>query len=184
MSSEKAKGNSKYINNNTTNNVSNNIINSNENNGAENYDLLMLDNQLCFSLYVCSKEIIKRYKPLLDPYDLTYTGYIIMMALWEKDNVTVKELGKRLYLDSGTLTPMLKKLESRDFIKRIRSSSDERNVFIQLSEKGLNLKKDALQIPKDLICNLGLEPQSTGELLGGLHQMMQLFTTNEENSID
>ncbi|MBP5460260.1 MAG: MarR family transcriptional regulator, partial [Clostridia bacterium] len=75
-------------------------------------ELLKLDNQLCFSLYVCSKEVIKRYKPLLEPYGLTYTGYITMMALWEKDNVNVKELGSRLFLDSGTLTPLLKKLEA------------------------------------------------------------------------
>ena len=74
-------------------------------------ELLKLDNQLCFSLYVCSKEVIKRYKPLLEPYGLTYTGYITMMALWEKDNVNVKELCSRLFLDSGTLTPLLKKLE-------------------------------------------------------------------------
>ncbi|MBP5272403.1 MAG: MarR family transcriptional regulator, partial [Clostridia bacterium] len=81
-------------------------------------ELLKLDNQLCFSLYVCSKEVIKRYKPLLEPYGLTYTGYITMMALWEKDNVNVKELGSRLFLDSGTLTPLLKKLEAQGYVER------------------------------------------------------------------
>ena len=139
------------------------------------YELLMLDNQLCFSLYVCSKEIIKKYKPLLDPYGLTYTGYIILMALWEKDNITVKELGKRLYLDSGTLTPMLKKLEALNYIKRVRSSSDERNVFIYLTEKGREFREDALQFPKELICSLDLTPDYAGGLLQALHQMMQRF---------
>jgi DNA-binding MarR family transcriptional regulator len=143
------------------------------------YGLLKLDNQLCFSLYVCSKEIIKKYKPLLDPYGLTYTGYIIMMALWEQDNITVKELGKRLYLDSGTLTPMLKKLEALEYIKRNRSSSDERNVFIQLTEVGKDLKIQALQIPKNLICNLDLDPQYASELLKGLHQMMRMLESTE-----
>lgn len=143
------------------------------------YELLMLDNQLCFSLYVCSKEIIKKYKPLLDPYGLTYTGYIIMLALWEEDNVTVKDLGKKLYLDSGTLTPMLKKLELQNYIKRIRSSSDERNVFIQLTQKGLELKTEAIHIPESLICTLDLEPQYAGDLLRGLHEMMRKLEAGE-----
>jgi len=146
------------------------------NKGSDNpitgYELLKLENQLCFSLYVCSKEIIKKYKPLLDPYGLTYTGYIILLALWEEDNITVKELGKRLYLDSGTLTPMLKKQESQHFIKRTRSSSDERNVFIQLTDKGTELKSEALRIPESLVCTLDLSPKYAGDLLKGLHEMM------------
>ncbi|MGB4659990.1 MAG: MarR family transcriptional regulator, partial [Mobilitalea sp.] len=92
-----------------------------------------------------------------------------------KDDITVKELGTRLYLDSGTLTPMLKKLEAQDYVKRIRSSSDERNVFIQLTLKGRAFQDTALQIPKDLICNLDLEPQYAVGLLNGLHQMMLKF---------
>lgn len=146
-----------------------------ENNQKDNteYELLKLDNQLCFSLYVCSKEIIRKYKPLLDPYGLTYTGYIILMALWEVDNINVKDLGKRLYLDSGTLTPMLKKLESQGYITRTRSSSDERNVYIQLTAKGKELKDEAIQIPKAMICNLAMEPGYAGDLLRGLHRMMQ-----------
>jgi MarR family transcriptional regulator, organic hydroperoxide resistance regulator len=149
-----------------------------------NYDLLMLDNQLCFSLYVCSKEIIKKYKNLLDPYGLTYTGYIIMMALWEKDDVTVKELGRRLYLDSGTLTPMLKKLEALEYIKRIRSSSDERNVYIQLAPKGRDLKKEAIGIPKSMICNLDLDPKYASCLLESLHQMMQRLEETADPTIE
>lgn len=145
----------------------------NEQNNSTDYELLKLDNQLCFSLYVCSKEIIRKYKPLLDPYGLTYTGYIILMALWEADNINVKDLGKRLYLDSGTLTPMLKKLESQGYITRTRSSSDERNVYIQLTAKGKEFKAEAIQIPKAMICDLALEPEYAGDLLKGLHRMMQ-----------
>lgn len=147
------------------------------------YELLMLENQLCFSLYVCSKEIIKKYKNLLDPFGLTYTGYIILMALWEKDDVTVKELGKRLYLDSGTLTPMLKKLETLEYIKRIRSSSDERNVYIQLTDQGRDLKMKALDIPKSMICNLDLDPKYAGILLDSLHKMMKRLEETEDPSI-
>lgn len=154
-------------------------LNETKQNDPSGYELLMLDNQLCFSLYVCSKEIIKKYKPLLDPYGLTYTGYIIMLALWEEDNVTVKDLGKKLYLDSGTLTPMLKKLELQNYIKRIRSSSDERNVFIQLTQKGLELKTEAIRIPESLICTLDLEPKYAGDLLRGLHEMMHKLETGE-----
>ena len=151
--------------------------NTNKTEAATNscYDLLKLDNQLCFSLYVCSKEIIKKYKPLLDPHGLTYTGYIILLALWEEDNVNVKELGKRLYLDSGTLTPMLKKLESQDYIKRTRSLNDERNVYIELTEKGKDLQKEAIHIPENLICTLDIEAQYASGLLQGLHQMMRIL---------
>ena len=161
------------------------INNHNESSATDNtdYELLMLENQLCFSLYVCSKEIIKKYKNLLDPYGLTYTGYIILMALWEKDDITVKELGKRLYLDSGTLTPMLKKLESLEYIKRIRSLNDERNVYIQLTDQGRDLKKKALTIPKSMICNLDLDPKYAGILLDSLHKMMKRLEETEDPSI-
>jgi len=140
------------------------------------YNALSLDNQLCFSLYVCSKEIIKKYKPLLAPYHLTYTGYIVMMALWEEDNITVKELGKKLYLDSGTLTPMLKKLEALHYIKRVRSHTDERNVYIQLTKKGIDLREEAVHIPDKLVCSMNLDLERGRQLLEELHQMMRLFT--------
>jgi MarR family transcriptional regulator, organic hydroperoxide resistance regulator len=146
----------------------------------DNYELLKLDNQLCFSLYVCSKEIIKKYKPLLDPYGLTYTGYIILLALWEEDNITVKDLGKKLYLDSGTLTPMLKKLETQNYIKRTRSLIDERNVNIELTVRGMELKKEALQIPEKMVCDLNLEPPYAEELLKSLHLMMGKLNEIEE----
>ena len=97
-------------------------------------DKLLLKNQLCFPLYVASKEIIRKYKEYLDPLDLTYTQYIVMMVLWEENSINVKHLGERLYLDSGTLTPLLKKLETHEYISRIRNKDDERNVIISLTE--------------------------------------------------
>src|SRR5690554_1291986 len=118
------------------------------------FDILKLDNQLCFSLYVCSKEIIRKYKTLLEPYGLTYTGYIIMMALWEEDHITIKNLGEKLFLDSGTLTPLLKKLEAQEYIVRNRSKKDERNVYISLTKKGKDLRSEALCIPEQLIATL------------------------------
>ncbi len=151
---------------------SDNKFTDKEKNFSEAYDILKLDNQLCFSLYVCSKEIIRLYKPLLDPYGLTYTGYIVMMALWEEDQVTVKNLGKRLFLDSGTLTPLLKKLETLGYIARSRSSQDERNVYIRLTQKGRDFRQEALQIPEKMICALNMDLEKAEQLLQSLHLMM------------
>ena len=113
-------------------------------------DILKLDNQLCFPLYVCSKEIVRKYKPLLDKIDLTYTQYITMMVLWDKKECNVKELGEVLFLDSGTLTPLLKKLEQKGLIIRKRNSSDERNLMVSLTKKGIDLKEKAISIPKNM----------------------------------
>ncbi|NTW71165.1 MAG: MarR family transcriptional regulator [Eubacteriaceae bacterium] len=135
-------------------------------------EALKLDHQLCFALYVSSKEIIKKYKPLLEPYGLTYTGYIALLALWEEDDVTVKDLGERLYLDSGTLTPLLKKLEALGLLDRKRGS-DERNVFISLTEKGKTLKKETLHIPRDLICSANIDLENARQLRALLHQFMK-----------
>lgn len=112
-----------------------------------NYDALKLENQICFPLYACSREIVKRYKPFLEEIDLTYTQYITMMVMWEKKCVNVKELGESLYLDSGTLTPLLKKLESRGLITRKRSDKDERNLIVTITEEGEKLKEKAADIP-------------------------------------
>ena len=111
---------------------------------------LKLKNQLCFPLYVCSKEIIKKYKPILDKLDLTYTQYIVMLVLWEYENINVKKLGDILFLDSGTLTPVLKKLESKGYISRIRDKDDERNLIISITENGKELKDKALNVPKEI----------------------------------
>ena len=139
---------------------------------ASSDEILKLDNQLCFALYVCSKEIIRKYKPLLEPLSLTYTGYITMLALWEKDNVTVKELGQRLTLDSGTLTPLLKKLETLTYVERIRSSDDERSVFVRLTDNGRALKREAAHVPEQMICSVNIERQKAIHLWGALHELM------------
>ena len=120
------------------------------------YDNLKIDNQICFALYACSKEMIKQYKPLLEPLGITYTQYIVLLVLWERDNITVKELGEPLHLDSGTLTPLLKKLEVQGLIERLRSLGDERNVYIKLTKQGINLKEEALKIPEKMFCSTGM----------------------------
>ncbi|MBQ8552477.1 MAG: MarR family transcriptional regulator [Clostridia bacterium] len=114
------------------------------------YDALKLENQICFPLYAASREIIKQYKPFLDELELTYTQYIAMMILWEKKTVTVKEMGDMLYLDSGTLTPLLKKLEAKGLVTRTRSHEDERNLNVGITEKGEVLKERAVDVPTGL----------------------------------
>ena len=145
-------------------------------------DYLTLDNQLCFALYVCSKEIIRMYKPHLEPFNLTYTGYITMMALWEQDNISVKELGKRLFLDSGTLTPLLKKLEAEGYAKRTRSEKDERTVIITLTDKGRNLKLQCGDIPKKMTGCAKLSQETTQILIDELHCMMQKMQKNQQDT--
>lgn len=110
-------------------------------------DPLLLDNQLCFALYSSSHLLTKVYKPLLKDLGLTYPQYLTMLALWEEDGVTVGSLGEKLYLDSGTLTPLLKRMEAAKLLKRERSGSDERQVFIHLTDKGRSLKRAAASIP-------------------------------------
>jgi len=135
-------------------------------------ELLKLDNQLCFALYACSREITKLYKPYLDKINLTYTQYITLLVLWENDNITVKELGKKLHLDSGTLTPLLKKLENMKFVKRVRDTEDERNVYISLTDEGLQLKEQAKDIPLKLFCSTGLAPEEALSLKEKLKDLL------------
>ena len=132
------------------------------------YECLKLKNQLCFPLYACSKEIIRKYKPYLDDIDLTYTQYITMMVLWEKNTVNVKTLGECLYLDSGTLTPVLKKLESKGYITRVRSSEDERNLVVSITDEGMALRDKALSIPDAM----GSCVQLTAEEAGVLYKLL------------
>lgn len=110
-------------------------------------EILKLDNQLCFALYSANRTMTKVYKPLLDKYALTYPQYLVLLVLFEEDNMMVKDLGDKLYLDSGTLTPLLKRMESSGFIKRKRSEDDERKVFISLSMKSKELKESLAEIP-------------------------------------
>ncbi|MFZ4260418.1 MarR family winged helix-turn-helix transcriptional regulator [Sphingobacterium sp. HJSM2_6] len=108
---------------------------------------LKLENQVCFPIYTLAKELIVLYRPILDKLDLTYPQYLTMLVLWEKNDQTVSELGSILNLDSGTLTPLLKRLEQKKLVNRIRSKSDERLVYITLTTSGLNLKQSALEVP-------------------------------------
>lgn len=140
------------------------------------FNPLALDNQLCFALYVCSKEIIRKYNPILEPLGLTYTSYITLLGLWEKDNVTIKELGSRLFLDSGTLTPLLKKMEGQGLITRTRSKEDERTVYISLTEEGRNLRRKCEDVPKQMMCYNFLDVQKAGDLLQSLHTVMSKIT--------
>ena len=116
----------------------------------DKYDSLKLENQLCFPLYAAAKEITRKYKPYLDLLDLTYTQYICMMVMWEHQSLNVKQLGEYLYLDSGTLTPLLKKLEDKGYIERKKKDSDERNLIITVTEKGMNLRDKALSVPESM----------------------------------
>lgn len=138
----------------------------------ENFNPLALDNQLCFALYVCSKEVIRKYQPFLEPLNLTYTMYITLICLWEKDEVTVKELGTRLFLDSGTLTPLLKKMENQNLITRTRSKTDERTVYIKLTDEGWEMKEKCQEIPAKMACCNIVDMNKVKDLLDCLHQMM------------
>ena len=117
----------------------------------QKYDALKLENQICFPLYAAAREIVKQYKPMLDKVDLTYTQYIVMMVLWDKKSITTKELGHRLFLDSGTLTPLLKKMEANGLLTRKRSKHDERNLDVTITEKGERLKDQAIEIPAQMV---------------------------------
>jgi len=139
------------------------------------YDALKLENQICFPLYVCSKEIVKKYKPFLDEIDLTYTQYITMMVMWEKKEINVKELGNYLYLDSGTLTPVLKKLEQKAYITRKRNESDERVLNVTITEEGEKLKERALEIPAKISQCTALEPEEAMQLYVILKKMLTTF---------
>ena len=144
------------------------------------YDCLKLKNQLCFPLYACSKEIVRRYKPYLDKIDLTYTQYITMMVLWEMGQVSVKELGEKLMLDSGTLTPVLKKLEQKGYLTRSRDKDDERVLNVTLTAEGDTLKDQAVEIPKQMGCCLHLSSEDAEVLYRVLYQVLQNLGPVEE----
>ena len=134
---------------------------------------LKLENQLCFPLYACSRKIIKKYKPLLDKYDLTYTQYITMMVLWEKKQINLKELGEALDLDSGTLTPVLKKLENKGYISRNRDKKDERNLFITITNEGESLRKKVSEVPKKMAACLNINQEEAAVLYKILYKILK-----------
>jgi MarR family transcriptional regulator, organic hydroperoxide resistance regulator len=115
------------------------------------YDKIKLENQICFPLYALSREVIKLYKPLLDPFNLTYTQYVTMLVIWEEEKIGFKELGHRLHLDSGTLTPVLKKLDGMGLITKYRTQKDDRVVMVEITEKGREMKEKILDVPDQLV---------------------------------
>ncbi|MFV0314365.1 MAG: MarR family winged helix-turn-helix transcriptional regulator [Anaerotignum sp.] len=137
------------------------------------YDSLLLENQLCFPLYAASKEVVKKYKPLLDEIGLTYTQYIVMMVLWEHKEINVKTLGQYLYLDSGTLTPVLKKMEIDALISRVRSEDDERVVLVSLTPKGLELREKAIEVPSKIEKCVNLSKEDSVTLYRILHELLK-----------
>ena len=136
------------------------------------YDALKLKVQLCFPLYACSREIIKQYKPYLDKLDLTYTQYIAMLVLWEKRSITVKDLGTELFLDSGTLTPLLKKMEAKGLITRRRSDLDERSLIVSVTEAGMALREKAVEVPYQMAGCVNLQPEEAAELYRLLYKLL------------
>lgn len=141
------------------------------------YEQLKLNNQLCFPLYACSKEVVKKYKPFLDEIGLTYTQYITMMVLWDQEKINVKTLGQYLYLDSGTLTPLLKKLEIQGLIARERLAQDERNVIVTLTEEGTKLKEKALEIPGKIGQCISIPKEDAKRLYDLLYEVLNAVST-------
>ncbi|MBN8229623.1 MarR family transcriptional regulator [Corallococcus macrosporus] len=127
-------------------------------------DLLRLDLQLCFPLYAASRAMVQAYTPLLAKLGLTYPQYLVMLVLWETDGVTVKELGEKLFLDSGTLTPLLKRLETLGFVRRERSQEDARSVTASLTAQGKALRRKAASVPEAIVCRTGLTLEELSRL--------------------
>lgn len=139
----------------------------------KDFDCLKLENQLCFPLYAASKEVIKKYKPYLDKYDLTYTQYIALMVLWENGEVNVKTLGEKLFLDSGTLTPLLKKMEQKGIIKRCRAKDDERNLVVSITSEGNKLKEKVKDIPTSIGKCINISPEEANTLYTLLYKVLK-----------
>lgn len=141
----------------------------------EDYKALKLDNQLCFRLYATSREVIKKYKPILDEYNLTYTQYLTMLVLWEEEKISVKGIGKKLHLDSGTLTPLIKKLEQMELVIKYRDAKDDRVVIVELTEKGRDLKDKMIDVPNKAFCSVGISKEKVLELKKSLDFLLHLL---------
>ena len=142
---------------------------------VDQYDALRLENQLCFPLYAASREIIKRYHPYLTELGLTYTQYIAMMVFWADTKISVKELGQKLFLDSGTLTPVLKSLEEKGYVKRRRSSEDERVLIVEITEAGEDLKEQAVHIPEKIAGCVRLDTEEAIQLHKLLYKVLEVM---------
>ncbi|MFZ6658366.1 MarR family winged helix-turn-helix transcriptional regulator [Undibacterium sp. TJN19] len=138
---------------------------------SKKVNMLALENQFCFALYSASHALTKAYKPLLDTLGLTYPQYLVMLVLWEQDDVLVKDIGNALFLDSGTLTPLLKRLEANGLLLRHRNIADERQVRITLTPAGKNLRKPALRVPEAVLCASGQSEQTLVNLRSQLFNL-------------
>ena len=141
-------------------------------NKAQISQSLLLENQICFPFYAASRLIVQAYAPLLEEMELTYPQYLVLLALWEKDSQSVKEIGAKLYLDSGTLTPVMQKLLASGFIERSRSKADDRIVINSLTEKGKKLKSRAADMRHGLVCRTGLSPEKGMGLRDSVRDLM------------
>ena len=141
-------------------------------NNTNKFDCLKLSNQLCFPLYAASRKIVATYTPYLKPLNLTYTQYLVFLVLWETDDITVSEICSKLHLDNGTVSPLIKKLESRGLLKRERSSKDERVVTVKLTKEGKDLKKEAVKIPEKIGACVDLSPEEAGFLYSILYKLI------------
>ena len=144
-------------------------------------DSLKLENQLCFPLYLCSKEIIRKYTPYLSKIDLTYTQYIVMMVMWDKKQMNVKELGEYVYLDSGTLTPLLLKLEKKGYITRTKAEDDARNLILEVTSKGMKLRDKASDIPQEMSKCVKLSEDEAKVLYKTLYKILDYFKEEDDN---
>ena len=148
---------------------------SEKNRESQGYTQLHLDNQLCFPLYAAARKVVNEYNPLLKPYGLTYTQYIVFLALWETENGKAKvgDLGRRLYLDCGTLTPLLKKMEESGWLNRCRCKVDERVVYVSLTENGWALREELKDIPEKMARCMTLKPEDASALYTLLHRLLE-----------
>ena len=142
----------------------------NQNNN--NYEKLKLENQLCFPLYACARKVTNLYHPFLKELGITYTQYLVFLVLWEEDHLTVGEIGRRLYLDNGTLTPLLKKMEKAGFVTRTRLKEDERVVVIELTPEGKALREKALQIPECVATCMHIRDKDAEKLYELLYKLL------------
>ena len=148
----------------------------------DTYDRLKLDNQICFPLYACAKEVVRQYRKPLEELNLTYTQYIVMMVLWEHGGMTEKELGEHVKLDSGTLAPLLKRLEKQGLVSRIRPETNERKLFISLTEQGEQLKRRAVSVPDTMRGCLDLSPEELEQLRLLLDKALNTMENRERRS--
>lgn len=147
----------------------------------QEYDSLKLDNQVCFSMYSALNAIVRTYKPYLKALDLTYPQYIIMMALWEQDKVSIKQITDKTHLDSGTLTPVLKRLEAKELLLRLQSPNDERARVITLTPKGKMLKDEATSVQGNMLCQIGLPMDDIHALKAGCDKLLNNLTHTIEH---